>query len=295
MKKLIIPAIVFIGLLSACANNNSKESATQDAMAPYADAKTAGADQSEVLLDSTRQYLQTAYIKMQVKKLQETKEQIRQIVRQQKGFILSSELDNNVREQKTIAISKDSAMQVTQVSLGNSYSFKIPAKSLDTTIFLLEKLGVHVDNSSQKAEDITMQWLQNSSLNNDNTINDLKKVQATNNAGINKVMTMHDLRKQQHDANAENQELAYNIRYCDLKLDIYESPLVQTLTITNTDQYKTYKSPFGYELKNAFSQGVEIFKTIIVALANLWLVLLVGLILFFTWKTWRKRKQMAKA
>ncbi|PZP46156.1 MAG: hypothetical protein DI598_12490 [Pseudopedobacter saltans] len=295
MKKIIIPAIVLIGLLSSCGQQNAKESANADSTSTIdAELSSTAKANSDVLLDSSRQYVQTADIRMQVRKLQETKEKIRQIVRQQKGFILSSELENNISEQKTVAISNDSAMQVTKLSVGNSYSLKIPARNIDTTIFLLEQLGVNIDNSSRKAEDITMQWLQNSYLNNDNTIDDLKKVKASNQAGIDKVMTMHELRKQQRDANAENQELAYNIRYCDLNLNIYEAPLVKTLTIANTDKFTAYKTPFGYELKNALSQGVELFKTIIVGIAHLWLLILAAIVIFFGWKTFRKRRQSVK-
>lgn len=293
MKKLIIPAITLIGLLSACGKQSNQVSTENTATTALADSTYADA-KSEVLLDSTRQYQQTAYIKMQVKKLQETKEKIRQIIRQQKGFILSSELQNNINYEKTVAINKDSAMQVTQLSLGNSYSLKIPSKNLDSTIFLLEQQGIHIDNSSQKAEDITMQWLQNNSLDNDNTIDDLHKVQATNNAGINKAMAIHELRQQQRNANLENQELAYNIRYSDLKLDIYESPLVQTLVIANTDQYAHYRTPLGYQLQNAFSQGIDLFQQIIIVIVHLWLVILTGLASLILWKMYRRKKQVIK-
>ncbi|HEY0298430.1 MAG TPA: DUF4349 domain-containing protein [Arachidicoccus sp.] len=293
MKKLIIPAVVLIGLLSSCAQSNSKESDVISEKLVTADAAKRKPE-SELTLDSSRQYLQTAYLKMQVKKLQETKETIRQIIRQQKGFVLSSELQNNIYNEKTVAINRDSAMKVTELSVGNTYSTKIPTKNLDSTIFLLEKLGVHIDNSSQNAEDVTMQFLQYANNSNDSTIRDLKRVQASNNAGIDKVMTIHELRKQQRDATLENQELAYNIRYSDLKLDIYQNPLIQTLVIANTDQYTHYKTPFGYELKNAFSQGVELFQTIIIMIAHLWLVILFVVALFFLWKIYRKRRQVVK-
>lgn len=290
MKKLIFPAIVLIGLLSSCGRQSSNETSSEKYDAADIALSSKKSADSEISLDSTRQYLQEAYIKMQVKKLQETKELIRQIVRQQKGFILESELQNNVLDEKTVELNKDSALSIRKVSVGNSYSLKIPARNLDSTIFLLQSLGIRIDNSSQKAEDITMQWMQNNSVDNDNTIDDLRKVQATNNAGINKVMTMHELRKEKRTATLENKELAYNIRYSDLKLDIFEAPLLQTLAVANTDQYNTYTTPFGYQLKNALAQGVELFKMIIVGIAHLWLIILTTIAFFILWKMYRKKR-----
>ncbi|WP_447639810.1 MULTISPECIES: DUF4349 domain-containing protein [Chitinophagaceae] len=297
MKKLIIPAMIFIGFLYSCdQQSHSSYAVVADSTASYEESKAATATntESQISLDSSRQYLQTAYIKMQVKKLQETKQRIRQIVSLQKGFILSSELENNVADEKTIVRDQDSAISIRQVSTTNTYSLKIPAQNLDSTIFLLEQIGVRIDNSSQKAEDISLQWTQNSSLYNDSTIEDLKSVKATNNAGIKKVMTMHELRQQQRSAKLENQELAYNIRYADLKLDIYEAPILQTLIIPNTDQYQHYKTPFGYQFRQALSGGVDLFQTIVVAIAHLWLVLLTVAVFIFLWKAYRRKKQTAK-
>lgn len=297
MKKLIIPAMIFIGFLSSCdQQSNSSYAVVADSTASYEESKAATATntESQISLDSSRQYLQTAYIKMQVKKLQETKQRIRQIVSLQKGFILSSELENNVADEKNIVRDQDSAISIRQVSTTNTYSLKIPAQNLDSTIFLLEQIGVRIDNSSQKAEDISLQWAQNSSLYNDSTIKDLKSVKATNNAGIKKVMTMHELRQQQRSAKLENQELAYNIRYADLKLDIYEAPILQTLIIPNTDQYQHYKTPFGYQFRQALSGGIDLFQTIVVAIAHLWLVLLTAAVFIFLWKAYRRKRQTAK-
>ena len=295
MKKIFLLAIVLIGFLTACQQNPTNETATikdrddnssQTAIASSQDST------SELALDTTRQYLQTANLKMQVRKLEETKAKIREIVRQQKGFILSSELKNNISDEKIVSIDNDSSMQVRRLSRGNNYSLKIPAINLDSTTFLLEKLGVHIDNSSLNAQDITMQWLKNSSLKNDNTIADLDKIQASNSAGIDKVMTIHELKKQQMYANAEKKELSYNILYADMTLEIYEFPTIQTIMIVNTDKFQSYKTPFGYQLKTALIQGVDIFQSIIVALTHLWLVLIILAIIFIFWKRNRKKNKV---
>lgn len=284
MKNIIFPVILLCLLFTACSENSNDEAAMITVDSNQAIAS------SELLLDSTRAYITSGQLRMEVKNIIKAKSDITQIIKQQKGFILSSELNNQVNWEKNIAINSDSSQLYKSVTSSNSFSVLVPQSTLDSTVGLLEAYGIYVDKSSIGAQDISSTIKSNSEKEEgDAFIAKSKKLKTS----VASLQYQKELIDERNASKRFSSELAYQQKYSRLNIDIYAAPQIFQQVVVNNTAYDKVNEPFGYSVKLAIQDGIYTFQSFLLLLIKFWLVIPFVLFVILGWKAIKKRKRIS--
>ncbi|MCX3267073.1 DUF4349 domain-containing protein [Pedobacter agri] len=82
------------------------------------------------------------------------------------------------------------------------------------------------------------------------------------------------------------------VKYSTITLNFYQDNTVSTMTVANDNLYD-YRPGFANRLWLNILNGWTIFKEIILALANLWILFLVGLGVFFIIRYFVRKNKIA--
>jgi hypothetical protein len=87
----------------------------------------------------------------------------------------------------------------------------------------------------------------------------------------------------------QNRSIDAEVNYSSIQLSLYQNTLVKKEVIANSD-LAAYQLPFGRRLGNALSEGWNFFLNFLVAIAHLWVLLPVSLVIFVLYRTLNKRR-----
>ena len=82
------------------------------------------------------------------------------------------------------------------------------------------------------------------------------------------------------------------VKYSTITLNFYQDNTIKTMIVANDDVYD-YKPAFANRLWLNIVNGWTIFKEIILAIANLWMLFLVGIGVFFIIRYFMRKNKMA--
>ncbi|RLJ34557.1 uncharacterized protein DUF4349 [Chryseobacterium sp. 7] len=285
---LSLSAVLLLGIYSCKKGEvSSKEleayAATDSAAVILSDSISSVADMKV----KDKQFIKTADVNMEVKDVYNATIAIEKSVQDLGGFVTNSNLQSNVVSENTYNTSNEEAMLVKKYQTENRMQVRIPTEKLGELLTAINTNKLFLNSRSINAEDVTAN-IKYSELEG-------KRNQKTSD-NINKLKTNKDKVKLDDENMSEGNlqklssiNMTDNLKYSTIDIYIKEPQLrIAEIAVTNTTSIDNkYKYNFIYDAKDGFVYGFYLIQRIIVALINVWpLVLIAAIIIYFL----RKRK-----
>lgn len=247
--------------------------------------------------DSTRKFIRTADLKFKVKNVIESTYDIENITSHHGGFVTFTNLESNIDNFTSTAISADSLLETTYFTIENSMTLRVPNIKLDTTLKEIAKNIQYLDYRIIKADDVALNMLANSYAQTRANVsekqlvnaiaNNRKKLSETSIAENN----LNSLGAQNDHAKISNLSLIDQINFSTIHLMIYEKQAVKRELVSSEKNMDKYEPGFGHKLLDSLKYGWNILATFILFLAQLWGLFLFSIIGYFAYKAYRNRRR----
>jgi hypothetical protein len=283
MKRNII-AIAIVLTIFGCQNENKKYAS--------ADAVDAEALKKEIS-DSTLadKIIKTADMRFRVKDVQNTKEQLSKTIKAEGGTVAEFSIESTILETDKVKQSTDSLKEITSYRTQGYLVAKVPSDKLDEFTNTIAKMAVFVDNQSMKMDDQSIAYLANKlkAQNRVDAIEKINKVASKKSANVESSLYIKD---DYVDKRIENMQIDSRVKFSTITLNFYQDNTVKTMVVGNDNLYD-YRPPFINRLWLGIVNGWTIFKEIIIAVSNLWMLVLVGIVVFFLIKHFIRKNRLA--
>ena len=223
--------------------------------------------------------IKTADMRFLVKNVQNTKEQLSQTIKAQGGTVAEFSIESVIQETQKVKQSVDSVKEITAYRTEGYLVAKVPSEKLDDFTNTTAKMAVFVDNQSMKMDDQSLTYLSNKSKagNRLDAVDQIGKLAAKKSSNVETALNIKD---DYVDKRIQNLSIDSKVKYSTITLNFYQDNTIKTAVIAN-DNVNDYKPDFGNRLWLAIVNGWTIFREIILALSNLWMLILVGIGIYF--------------
>lgn len=282
MKRNII-AIAIVLTIFGCQKSNEK----------YASSDVIVANEFRVPTDSTvaEKIIKTADMRFRVKNVQNTKEQLSKTIKSEGGTVAEFSIESTIQETDKVKQSTDSLKEITAYRTEGYLVAKIPSEKLDEFTNTIAKIAVFVDHQSMKLDDQSIAYLANKlkAQNRVDAIEKINKVASKKSANVESSLYIKD---DYVDKKIENMQIDSRVKFSTITLNFYQDNTVKTMIVANDNLYD-YRPEFINRLWLGIVNGWTIFKEIIIAVSNLWMLILVGFAIFFIIKYFIRKNKLA--
>ncbi len=248
--------------------------------------------------DSTLRFIRTAQIKFKTKSVRKTTYFLENAITKLGGIVTYTNLYSEVEGEKKVAISNDSSLKVTTYQVKNNMIIRIPKDQLDSLLKVVSQKVTFLDQRIIDADEISIDELENQLEQNR-----LAKYQLQLKAAIedktDKISeavgayeSMLHKQKLEDEAFIRNLRLDYDVEYSTVELSFYQDVSMDKELVENELNIDEFQPSFSSRLGDSFANGWNIILSFIVAITNLWFliipILIVGIIFL------RKRKLQRK-
>ena len=273
-------SILFLLLLAfyGCSNNSSSST------------DTAGSTQELAAEDSlmSEKIIKTADMKFRVKDVQKTKENLGEAIKAEGGTLANFSIQSQVQQSEKVSYSADSLLELTSYRTEGSITANIPTDKLDDFTNKVAKMAMFVDQQSLSMDDQSITYLANK-LKNQNRTAAVQQLDKNADKKSNSVKTAVDLKDRAIDNKINNMLIDSKVNYSTITLNFYQDNTVQKLVVGN-DRLQDYRPSFFKRLWLNVQNGWVIFMEVILAIANLWMLILILVIGYLAYKHFRKVK-----
>lgn len=279
MKIKLLPLLLLIFLfLLNCENrqksNNPDPSSTDNSTRPNLSSAAAVENNK----DSTRKFIRTADVKFRVIDVLAATYNIEAITSKNGGFVTFTNLSSEANSIPIKTLSNDSLLESTEVRVSNTMVIRVPNTKLDTVLREISQNIDYLDYRVIKAEDVALQ-LQSNNLEQKRLSSEKGGLNASNNNDV----------KQRDDAKISQLRLLDEINFSTVHLLIYQTQSIQRRVIPNTQNIEKYKPSFGYQMLEAFRDGLGIFEVILIFFTKLWGLVLLLIIAFTLYSIFKSK------
>lgn len=285
MKRNIIAIAIILGLFG-CQNAEKRHesvASTQEMVLPDA----ASADTT-----ATEKIIKTADMRFRVKDVQSTKEKLSQTIKSEGGTVSEFSIQSVIQETEKVKQSTDSLKEITSYKTEGYLVAKVPSEKLDEFTNTIAKMAVFVDNQSLKMDDQSISYLTNK-LKADNRREAVDRINKLATKKSPNVETSLIIKDDYIDKKMQNMLIDNRVKYSTITLNFYQDNTIKTMIVANDNVYD-YKPGFANRFWLGLVNGWTIFKEIILAIANLWMLILVGIGVFFTIRYFIRKDKIAR-
>lgn len=234
-----------------------------------------------------KQFIKTANVDMEVKDVYNATIAIEKSVQDLGGFVTNSNLQSNVVSENTYNTSDEETMLVKKYQTENRMQVRIPTEKLGALLTAINTNKLFLNSRSINAEDVTanIKYSELEGKRNQKTSENISKLKTNKD----KIKMDDENMSEENLQKLQSMNMTDDVRYSTLDIYIKEPQLrIAEIAVTNTTSIDNkYKYNFIYDAKDGFVYGFYLIQRIIVALINVWpLVLIAAAILYFL----RKRK-----
>lgn len=278
MKKYL--ALMAIALLAfGCTQNQKDYTATSEA----------------VLSDSVAQaelaakIIKTADMRFRVKDVQKTKEELSSTIRAQGGTVIEFSIQSSIQRSDKVKYSADSLKEITAYQKEGLLVAKVPSEKLDDFTNTVARMAVFVDAQAMKMDDQSIAYLSNrlKAQNRVDAVKQINKVATKKSANVESSL---DIKDDYVDKKIENMSIDDRVKYSTITLNFYQNPTVSTFIVGNDNLYD-YRPGFFQRLGLNIVDGWTIFKELLLGLSKLWMLIVLGLLLFFGIRSYIRRRK----
>lgn len=281
MKRNIIAIAVIVGLFGCNAEKKDYASTDKESMADTAATVELPADK----------IIKTADMRFRVKDVQNTKEQLSKTIKAEGGTVAEFSIESSIQETDKVKQSTDSLKEITSYRTQGYLVAKVPSDKLDEFTNTIAKMAVFVDNQSMKMDDQSIAYLANKlkAQNRIDAIEKINKVATKKSANVESSLYIKD---DYVDKKIENMQIDSRVKFSTITLNFYQDNTVKTMIVANDNLYD-YRPAFANRFWLGIVNGWTIFKEIIIGISNLWMLILVGIGIFFTIKYFVRKNKLA--
>ena len=283
MKRNIIAIAIIAGLFGC---QNAK---TNNESADVAEAK-------EVIIPSlsdtvTSKIIKTADMRFRVKDVQNTKENLSKTIKAQGGSVAEFSIQSSIIQTDKIKQSADSLKEITSYRTDGYLVAKVPSEKIDEFTNTIAKMAVFVDNQSMKMDDQSLAYLANrmKAQNRVEASNQIGKIPGKRTGNIETSLALKD---DYVDRKLDNMSIDARVKYSTITLNFYQNNTVKTMVVANDNLYD-YRPAFANRFWLSIVNGWTMFMEIILALANLWMLILVGVAAFLIVRHFLRKNKLA--
>ncbi len=286
MKIKILPALaVGVLLLGACKGAGSKYEAinnSSSADSTSVDSK-AFADTS---LSVAPKLVKSADIRFKVKSVQQTAEKITALVVKTNGMVMHHQMESSNQGSRDYRVSDDSLRRVSAFNTSEDMTIKVPSNKLEEFMYQVAHMGTHVTFSKMDIEDKSLDFL--SAKLKLNSRKELVDQQKKGKVIIKNPINVLALKDDMVDGQIDNLKIDAAVKFSIITLNFYESNTILQETIANDDP-SAYQLPFAKRLANSLSYGWFMFTEFVLALANLWVFVLMAIALWLLFRYYKRK------
>ena len=234
-----------------------------------------------------KRFIKTASIRGNVANIVGATEKAENLIKSYGGFVSNSNLQNVKGYANQVALSKDSTLLISRLNAQASITASIPQQHLDSALRQLARLFLTVEDRKLTAQDVSITLLDDKMKAFSNYQSQKRLQKASQQAGnkLEQVVEAEDAIVARQLAAIQSQvanlRLNDKIVYAALEISMIQPEEVQKTKIFNA--YQDEKSPFLYQLTQAFGNGWELCQEIFLFFVSGWSVwlLLIGFVLLY--------------
>jgi hypothetical protein len=280
MKKFLVLLFVCAAFLGC----NSEKTSFGDT----ADNTSASLESSDTTL--TEKIVKTADMRFRVKSVQQTKEKLSAAIKAEKGTVAHFSVQSNIQRSEKVRYSADSLVELTSYRTEGSITARVPSDKIDEFTNKVAKMAVFVDQQSMTMDDQSIAYLDNK-LKNENRVEAVEQLNKHANKKSNNVETALYLKDSYVDKKIQNMLIDAQVSYSTITLSFYQDNTLQKLVVEN-DRLEDFRPDFFHRLWLNFQNGWMIFMELILAVANLWMLIVLFALGYFTYKYYHKNKSL---
>jgi hypothetical protein len=249
------------------------------------------------LIDSVRKFVVSAELKFRAKDVVKTTYAIENLTINTGGFVTYTELHSAENYRNVVKISADSSLESIFYTVENYMTLRIPKANLDS---FLRGVGNEVDYFDYrivKANDVGLDLLANN-LKQKRLATYEKSQQQNINKPTNKPEETYyaqenllDKQMQADEAAIQKLKTEDEVKYSFVALTIYQREAVKRTMAANTENIHAYEPGFISRIGNGLAKGWQLFENLIVALANIWTLIMLAILVFIAYRRfWARLK-----
>jgi hypothetical protein len=270
MKTSNLIALLCVAVtLFSCKNKNA---------ADYKALNAASSDTALVAADTTRlsqpKLIKTADLHFKVKNVQQTGENISALTKQYNGMVMHHNMTSSELQSNDVRISNDSVMRVSSFNTTADMTVKIPSEKIEQFLNTVSHMGIYVNERKMDIEDKSLDYL--ASQLKFNSRKELVSQQKTGRVVFKDPNSVLDLKDGLVDEQINNKMIDDQVKYSVISLSFYQSNTISKEIIANDDT-SDYNLPFLTRAGMALTNGWYMFKELIIAGLNIWVLLVLGI------------------
>lgn len=259
MRKIIL-ALFIVASITSCNQYKSSESNAELATDAKEEVAVSNAANPEV---EGKVFKSNALIEMKVKDAMKDAVQIEENAIALNGFVLNSEMNNQILDSDKIELSEESVKKIDKIQRSYLIELKVPSNKLREHVKFAVEKGIIIDHILINNEEMTFEKYENELKNENNKAVKISKQieNKVNKALINDVTS-----------------------YATIAYQLSEEPRIVTNILPQTDLKAYREINLGYELKQSWKDGMYYFKSILIIFCQFLPTILSVLFLFFSIK-----------
>ncbi|MGH1520238.1 DUF4349 domain-containing protein [Chryseobacterium sp. JK1] len=275
--KLSLSAVILLGIYSC-----KKGEVSSTELANYATTDSAAAVVSDSISSvasmkvKDKQFIKTADVNMEVKDVYNATIAIEKSVQELGGFVTNSNLKSNVLSEDTYNTSNEEAMLIKKYQTENAMQVRIPTEKLGELLTAINNHKLFLNSRSINAEDVTanIKYSELEGKRNQKTSENISKLKTNKD----KVKLDDENMGESNLQKLQSMNMTDDLKYSTIDIYIKEPKLrIAEIPVTNTTSIDNkYKYNFIYDVKDGFVYGFYLIQRIIVALINIWPILLIA-------------------
>lgn len=281
MKKYLIYCVFAIAALGCNSADKFDHSS--------ADATSANLETTDTLM--TEKIIKTADMRFRVKDVQATKEKLSTAIKSEGGTVAEFSISSNIQNTEKVRYSTDSLLELVSYRTEGFVTAKVPSDKLDDFTNKIAKMAVFIDQQSLKMDDQSINYLANQ-LKNQNRVEAVDQLNKHANKKSNNVETSLSLKDDYVDKKIENLMIDNKVKYSTITLNFYQDNTVKQMIVEN-DNLSDFRPAFFTRLWLSLQTGWVIFVETILTLANLWVLIVLGIVGYVLFKRYKKKLQPA--
>ncbi len=279
MSNLLV-LLAVLCLLGAC-----KSSGRNEVMDKAETENVVSAD-SALITEHTTKLVKTGEMRFKVKDVQKSSEAISALTRSYKGMLMHHSMQSVMVDERTSPLHNDSLNHVSAFTTTATMTVKVPSENLDQFMNEVGRLGIYVNIRRMDIEDKTLDYL-SAKLKHENRVQ-MEDEQKKWKPALKDANAMLKIKDDMVDGNISNRRVDEAVRYSTIDLSLYQSNTIVQEIIANDDT-SLYQLPFTTRLSIALQNGWGLFASLVVALANLWVFVLVACAVWFAFRMYKRK------
>lgn len=230
--------------------------------------------------------IKTADMRFKVKNVDSAGEDIAILISSLNGMVTHHSVSASLRSSTDVPVNADSVMRISSYSTNADMTVQVPSEKMEDFMNRISRMAVFVDSRNMDVQDKTLDYLSAQlKLAGRNQILARQKTGKINIKNMSDVLSLTD---DQVDKQIDNKRIDQEVKYSTIGLSFYQSNTIGREVIAY-DEPSHYSSPFFKRLTNAFANGWHIFDETIVALANMWVFVLLTIVVVFIYRRYKHK------